>query len=230
VEAEQLIRRSRAARASLWGVVLTDAIAIPTGIVYARYLQSINPTAVIEELELVASELLDALVSLTQLAALIVAAVCFIRWFHLAHLNLRILSDKPIENDSRWTIWGFFVPILNLIRPQQLMREIWTISSDRWREASFRVVGLTRPTDLVNLWWGFFVLTSLIGNAVGRASLKATTAQETLWAAWSTIFANAFDMVAALVALALVRSVTQLQRPLIGDSRSEPDARPQLRV
>lgn len=222
--AQQFLRRSGAAKAGLWGVALTDAVAIPAGLIYARYLQSLDPTAVIEELELAASELAYALVGIAQLAALIIAAVLFIRWFHLAHRNLASLSDQVAIRDSRWTIWGFFVPILNLIRPQQMMREIWTITSDRWQEEAARVVGLTRPSDHVNLWWGLFLATSFLENVLARVTWQATTAQETLWATWATLFADAFDIAAVVVALLLVRSVTELQRPLLGHAPLGPSA------
>ena len=195
--AQQLVRRSGGARASLWGVALTDAAAIPAGLIYAEHLGSLAPITVVEQLELVTSELVYGLVGLAQVAAMILAAFFFIRWFHLAHSNLSCLADEPSSYASRWAIWGFFVPILNLIRPQQLMREIWTITSGRWQQQPSRVVGLTRPSDQVNLWWGLFLVTNLIANAVGRVSWSATTAEETLWATWATVFSDAFDIAAA---------------------------------
>lgn len=223
-EARQLIRRAAAARASLWGVALADAAALPTGLLYARYLQSLDPQAVVEELDLVGLEFAYAIVGLAQFATMIVSAVLFIRWFHLAHLNLGSFSAEPAAHDSRWAIWGFFVPILNLFRPQQLMREIWTLTSRRWQEHPARVVGLSQPSDHVNLWWGFFLATSFMGNAVGRATWRATTAQETLWATWASLVADSFDIAAVLVALALVRAVTELQRPLLGHAPVGPAA------
>jgi hypothetical protein len=219
---QQLIRRSGAAKASLWAVALTDAAAVLAGLAYARYLQSLDPISKVEELELVTSELAYTLVGLAQLAALIIAAVFFIRWFHLAHHNLGRLSDQPASHNSRWVIWGFFVPILNLVRPQQLMREIWSITGASWQGQPSRVVGLTQPADHVNLWWGLFLTTGFLGNAVGRFAWHATTAQETLLATWATVFADAFDIAAVLVASALVRSVTELQRPLLGHAPAGP--------
>jgi len=201
---------------SLWAVALTDAAAVLAGLAYAGYLQSLDPISKVEELESVTSELAYGLVGFAQGVALIIAAVFFIRWFHLAHRNLGSLSDQPAAHNSRWVIWGFFVPILNLVRPQQLMREIWSITSVRWQGEPSRVIGLTQPADHVNLWWGLFVATGILGNAVGRVALRATTAQETLLATWAVVFSDAFDIAAVLVALALVRSVTELQRPLLG--------------
>jgi hypothetical protein len=223
-DADALSRRSSAVKASLFAVALTDAAGIPTGLAYARYLQSLDPAAVVEELETVPSELAYALLGLAQVGAMIFAAVFFIRWFYLAHRNLGSLSDRPATHDSRWAIWGFFIPILNLLRPQQLMREIWTITSSKWREEPSRVVGLTHPSDHVNLWWGFFVATSILGNWAARADWRAVTAQETLWATWGTAFAYGFDIAAVFAALALVRSVTELQRPLLAHLHSAPAA------
>jgi hypothetical protein len=74
----------------------------------------------------------------------------------------------------------------------------------------------------VNLWWTFFLATGLLGNLVGRASWNAVTAEQTLWATLATLFADAFDIAAVLVALALVRNVTELQRPLLGYAPSGP--------
>jgi hypothetical protein len=205
-------------------VGLTDAAAVPAGFFYATYLNSLAPDAVVEELEFVPSEVAYTLIGLFQLAALILAAVFFIRWFHLAHLNLSFFSDTPTTYSSRWAIWGFFVPILNFVRPQQVMREIWDRTNRRWDRETARVVGLTRPADRVNLWWALFLATSFLGNAVGRMAFRATTAQETLHVTWLTLVADAFDIVAVALALVVVKSVTQLQRPLLGHAPPGPAA------
>ena len=223
-DSNQLARRSRASAACLWAVGITDAAAVPAGFFYATYLNSLPPGSVVEELEFVPSEVAYALVGISQLAALILAAVFFIRWFHLAHLNLSLFSDNATAYSSRWAIWGFFVPILNLVRPQQVMREIWDRTSRRWDQETARVVGLLRPADRVNVWWGFFLTTSFLGNAVGRIAFRATTAQETLHATWVTLFADALDIAAVAAALVVVRSVTELQRPLLGHAPSGPAA------
>ncbi|MEM7412187.1 MAG: DUF4328 domain-containing protein [Myxococcota bacterium] len=221
---EQLDRRSLAAKVGLWSVALSDAAAVPAGLVYAAYLQSLDPNAVVEELEFVPSEMAYAVIGLAQLVALIVAAIFFIRWFYLVHGNLSSLSDEPPTHHTRWTIWGFIIPFLNLIRPHQLMREVWSITSNAWEREPSRVVGVARPVDRVNLWWGFFLGTSLLGNAVARAGVRASSAQETVYATWATVAVDAVDLAAALVAVSLVRSVTELQSPLLGHAPRGPVA------
>ena len=129
IEGQQLVRRSRVGIASLWAVALTDAAAIPAGFWFTSYLNSLAPDAVVEQLDPVPSEVVYGLVGIAQLAAIVVAGVFFIRWFHRAHLNLTNFTDSSTSYNSRWAIWGFFVPFLNLVRPRQLMREVWDTTS-----------------------------------------------------------------------------------------------------
>jgi hypothetical protein len=104
------------------------------------------------------------------------------------------------------------------------MREIWDSTTWKWDEEPSRVLGLSRPADRIGLWWGFFITTNIISNVVGRLSWGATTAQEELHATWGLLLSDSFDLMAAAVAIVLVRNVTQLQRPFLGDARLGPAA------
>jgi hypothetical protein len=220
-ERDRILSRSRLAIGGLWAVVLADLAAVVTGVGSARHLSTLPSDAIAAELELVPSELFYALAGVAQLAALVVTAVFFIRWFRSAHEALPRLSGEATAYDSRWTLWGFFVPILNLIRPQQLMREIWETTTWVRVEQPQRILGAPVPPDRVNLWWGLLLATGFAGNVVGRAAWKASTVEETLHTTWLTVGTDALDVVAALVAISLVRAVTELQRPLL-DSMAPP--------
>ena len=218
-DAGDLNRRSRFARVSLWVVVVSDAVAIISAFPYADYLRSLPSEEPVEELELVASGLVYALAGLAQVGAYVFAGVFFLRWFHLAHRNLGQISAQPAVYSSKWCYWGFFIPFLSLIRPQQVMREVWDGTSKLWNEHPDRVHGLDPPKDIVNLWWGFCLAIGFVGARVFSASFRATTAAETLNATWFYQFSDWLDIVAALVAVQLVRRITILQQPFLGSLR-----------
>jgi hypothetical protein len=196
-------------------VGVTDAAAIVAAIPYIGYLRTLPADSVFANLAMVTSEGFYALAGLAQLVAILVAAVFFIRWFYLVHSNLRQLSDEPTKYSTQWTIWGFFVPLLNLIRPQQVMREVWAMSHRAWNGDPSRVADRQQPKDRVNLWWGWFLSTCILGNVVGRIAWRAVTAQDTLIATWLTLASDAVDIIAVIVAIALVSCITDLQRPLL---------------
>lgn len=60
---------------------------------------------------------------------------------------------------QRWRIWGWFIPFLNLIKPYQVLSEIYKIGSvkhpesDRWKNSTV--------SSWLTTWWIFWVLSHL---------------------------------------------------------------------
>jgi len=212
---ETLIRRAGSARVGLQLVIAADLVAVVTGLFYALYLQSLAPDADVAELELVTSELVYGLSGLGQLVALVVCAVFFIRWFRVVYENTAKITGAETAHDPRWTLWGFVIPFLNLIRPQQLMREAWAACEHAWSHDPSHALGVVRPTDPVNLWWGFFLATMLFGNLAGRLSWNATAAADVLNTTWFLMVSDVLDIAAAFVAVKLVNEMTRAQGPLL---------------
>ena len=48
----------------------------------------------------------------------------FLVWFHRAYTNLHSLGMEPLRLRAGWAVGGWFVPILNLVRPKQIMSDI----------------------------------------------------------------------------------------------------------
>jgi len=209
-----LVRRARAVIVAFWGVAATNVVGIVAGFMLSNLLRSSDGAAVSADGGVFGIEGAYGIAASAKLVALIVAGILFLWWFYLAHQNLRRFDGQPPAHHSQWAIWGFFVPVLNVLRPQQLMREIWSITSEQWKRSE-NVRDLQRPTDWVNLWWGLFLATGTLGNFVSLAALRATTVDEQLFATRATIFTDAFGVVAVFVAVLLVRNVTALQRPLL---------------
>lgn len=51
--------------------------------------------------------------------------VCFLAWLHRAYGNLRSLGARQLDSSPGWAVVSFFIPILNLFRPYQIVRETW---------------------------------------------------------------------------------------------------------
>ena len=219
--ADELAGRSRAASIGLLTVVIANGVALLAGIVLSGHLQSIEPTAIVADLESVDSELAYKIAGLAKVVALVIAAIFFLHWFHFSYRSLSRIAPNAANYDPRWAVWSFFVPLINLFRPQQLMRELWSAYSAKWDDEPERVAELKRPTDLVNLWWGFFLTTSSFGNMVTMAAWRVTTAHDQLQLTRGILFTDAFGIAAALIAVALVRNVTALQRPILIGMSSE---------
>ena len=159
---------------------------------------------------------LHALIALVRLIVWVATASAFLAWFYRSHRNLTPLRASPIKYGSGWTIGGFFVPFLNLVRPMQVMREVWhgsnpaTFDPDPSGGPSF---GPNEATPaLVGWWWGLFLVSGLVDNVAIRAGFGADGVVERLRRlAYLMAFSDALDVVAVVIVIFLVRRITAWQ-------------------
>lgn len=62
------------------------------------------------------------------LGALMFAVVAYCFWIHRAYRNLLALDQVRPRFSPGWAIGWYFVPVMNLFRPYQVMSEIWRTS------------------------------------------------------------------------------------------------------
>src|SRR3712207_1026141 len=67
----------------------------------------------------------QALIGFAQLAFYIVAAIFFIAWFHRGYRNVDAIGPQWRRHGTGWAIGGWFVPILSLWRPKQIVNDMW---------------------------------------------------------------------------------------------------------
>jgi hypothetical protein len=111
---------------------------------------------------------LTAYLTLANLLALLVTSIVVLCWIYRASVNAHAAAPG-LTITPGWAVGWYFVPIANLWKPFQAMKEIWLGShfGANW-EAGY-------TSDLLNWWWGLYILDSFIGNASWR--LTATSPQ-----------------------------------------------------
>ena len=88
-----------------------------------------------------------------------VTAVAFIIWLHRARINVRAFGCRRFHYPRIWAIIGFFVPILNLFRPYQVVSEVWRASDPRAVETP--VTWTSMPVSRYVLAWWVTLLASV---------------------------------------------------------------------
>jgi len=147
----------------------------------------------------------------------LVCIVVFLMWLYRARRNLPSLGVIDARWSPGWAIGWWFVPIMALFRPYQLVREVWQASdpttSPGWRRDT--------PPGFFGWWWGLFLTFSIFGNVTDNFA-KVHGGNPTLGtAAWLT----AIDVLmlfagigAAWCAIRIMRDITvrQTQRHQVG--------------
>lgn len=108
------------------------------------------------------------------LAAFIISAIIVGMWIYRAHANLFAAGIEGLEFSPGWSVGWFFVPIANLFKPFQAMRELWNASyglSDRFDADS--------PANM-KLWWAAYLVSGVLGNISFRMELSASRETQSL--------------------------------------------------
>jgi hypothetical protein len=120
------------------------------------------------------------------------------RWIYRTNANAHAFSDG-LAITPGWAVGWFFVPIANLVKPYEGVKEVWDVS----HELAGRYDEVGSP--LLGLWWGLWIATN-IGSGV--------SAQLGRFAEPSNSALLIFDIVVAIVNVPLCLVLIQLIRRL----------------
>ena len=104
---------------------------------------------------------------LVELGIIIAAGIIFIQWFRQSYWNLHETKMVTARHRESWAVWGWFVPIVSLFFPPQIMSDIHKgyhrlspeqRDRDRADESNGPLVG----------WWIFYLLSQIAGQVLFR--------------------------------------------------------------
>jgi hypothetical protein len=121
------------------------------------------------------------IVGTVEAAIFAATAVGFLGWLFRLRVNVRALGVRKPVYGRIWSVLGFLVPVLNFLRPYQVMAEIWRASDPsvldpfEWRHVD--------PPRILALFWSSVVVAATLelmafgfGLSVGAVEFKALLA------------------------------------------------------
>ena len=146
-----------------------------------------------------------------QIALLTATSGLFLLWVYESRSNLRALGARKLDYTTAWAVGCWLVPGLNLVRPYQVVQEIWK-ASDPSSMDRFEWKAVPTPS-LLTLWWCAFVAFALLESTAAAMTLSAGTELAKFQAARGvSIFADASAAISASLAYFVVTKITQAQQ------------------
>jgi hypothetical protein len=103
------------------------------------------------------------LVTILRLLPLLPTGIAFLVWIHRAHRNLAALGARELRFSPWGAVGWFFVPVLHLVRPYQVVREIWTASDPHVVVSDAAARERAPVPGILRWWWGLWVASAAIG-------------------------------------------------------------------
>jgi hypothetical protein len=146
-----------------------------------------------------------------QVAAFILTAVCWLIWQARAYGNLRLVGTAKSRFTQGWSIGYWFVPFINLVRPYQIIADLWTRSESQNTE---RATVPSAPSA-VSLWWGGYLVTAFVGRLVLSMSQDSTTIESLRTVTDLGMAQDALGVLSALLAIRVVASIDRFQQHFV---------------
>lgn len=142
----------------------------------------------------------------SQLAIVVLSGIVFLRWFHRAYCNVAQLSLRGTNHATKWAVWGWFVPFLNLYRPYAIAREMWDKCISAGTSTQVAAVATTNGS-IVTFWWVSFVLAGALDRAAYQISARSESLDAALLADYTLLASDIVSIFAAFIAMSFVREL-----------------------
>jgi hypothetical protein len=146
----------------------------------------------------------------------LMTAVAFLVWLHRASENLPAFRSEPLEFTPGQAVGSFFIPFINLIRPYEVMREVWQASDPGVSPRSSATFRNAETSRLVIVWWLLFLVRNVPGWWVLHSSQAAGSPLEKLTStSYGALIMYVLTVPAAVAAIALVYLIDRRQDALV---------------
>lgn len=162
-----------------------------------------------------ANDLRVIVVTIVNLIAVICTVVFFIMWFRRAYYNLHVTGAVNLRYTEGWAAGAWFVPFLNLVRPYQIMDEIWEKTQDATKNLLSH-----KPVAIVGWWWAVYLISNFAANISIRI-FDETSIESLITGTWAQIICCLIEIVSIAITVIMVKQTAEMEAKLY-ESYEEP--------
>jgi hypothetical protein len=210
-------QRAKNAMIILWIVLGMEIITFISDYFQYDLLQRAKNLAPITSLEVAANDFRVKIVTVVYLIVYIVCVVMFIQWFRRAYYNLHVKVPNLLFTDG-WAAGSWFVPIMHLYRPYQIMRELHEETIDLCEKKKVSSLGLS--TDLLGWWWFSWIVSSALGRIAGQISNGAESISQLENSTLAGMIHSVFNIPLTLLILKIIYDYSKVE-PILFDLKDE---------
>jgi hypothetical protein len=150
-------------------------------------------------------------IDLLQTVLAVASTISLLIWLHRAHLNLIVGRLQQLTYTPGGAVLSFFIPIVHLVRPFYVMKEIWSGSAHlssgdparSWREA--------KTSPVIACWWLFFLGTPALGRVAGGQLKRAKELADFVTGIRLSMFSSVMAVINGVLTIVLVHQITTMQ-------------------
>jgi hypothetical protein len=211
-------QRAKNAISLIWIILVLEIVSLISGYFQYELLQTIANGREISIEEANSNDTREQIVAIIYMIAFVISAVTFILWFRRAYSNLH-LKVNHLSQTEGWAAGSWFVPIINLYRPYQIMKELYEETKILITKEGL-TVSENFSTNSLGFWWALWIASNIIGQFVFRYSMNAETIDELTTSTIASMVSNIVGIPLALITVKVIKDYSKVE-PLLNEIKDE---------
>jgi hypothetical protein len=195
--------RAKNAITLIWIVMGLEVLTLGSNYMQHSLLQHIASGGEVTAGEAALNDSRVQLIAILSLVAFVVSIVTFIQWFRRAYYNLH-QSTGNLAYSEGWAAGSWFVPILNLFRPYQIMTELYSRTATLLSQKDIPLKKYM-DTQFLGFWWGLWIVNNMVGNYTFRTSMKSETIDSMLTVSMVEMVGNVIMIALSLITIKVIK-------------------------
>lgn len=196
----------------IWIILALEIISLASSYLQYNLLESAQAGTAITAEAAAANDARESMIGYVYLGAYVISAIFFIRWFKSAYHTL-LQKVETLSLGEGWTIGGWFVPILNLFRPYQMMKEMYVETSALLLANQHETGSILKP-KYVGIWWTLWIINNVTAQISLRVTLSAASINELIAATQTSMFNGILGIPLALVTIKMIKDYSSISPSL----------------
>ena len=205
-------QRAKIAIMLLWTVLTVEIISLLSDYLQYDLLETVANGGQITTEAATDNDLRQKIIGLIYLTVYVISGITFIRWFRRAYYNLHIKAES-LSFTEGWAAGCWFVPIISLYRPNQIMKELYQETQSLLSKKDENYAqNLT--THFIGWWWALWIISSFLGQFIFRYSMKAETLEELTTTTIASIVASIIGIPLAIITVKVIKDYSEVEHLL----------------
>ncbi len=202
--------RAAAATAVLALLLVLDIAAVVSGFFEVQLFDRIAAGETVTAAEAEANDTRQGMIGLGQMALWFACAGLFISWLYRAYANVEALGPPHPRYEKGWAIGAWFIPILNVFRPKQIINDVWDSGQPR-----------KDPPWWLMVWWLGFLISGVLGRIAFPGLSEDASLKELRTDTVNYMVSDGFDVAVLALAIIVVRTLTRRQEAKAAEEGAE---------
>jgi len=202
-------QRAKNAITLIWIVLALDIVSLISGYFQYDLLQTAANGGKISIETAIANDTREQIIGIIHFIAFVISAVTFIQWFRRAYYNLH-LRVNHLSHTEGWAAGSWFVPIVNLYRPYQIMKELYQETKELLTKKGLSI-NENFTTGYLGWWWTLWIINKIIGQFVFNYSMKAESIDEWTIITVASMVGNVVGIPLALITVKVIKDYSKVE-------------------